>query len=59
MKPNISLREIAEKANVSPATVSRVMNKNGRYSKDTEERVLRIIEEYGYSPNQLAAKSSA
>lgn len=30
------------------------MNKNGRYSKDTEERVLRIIEEYGYSPNQLA-----
>ena len=54
MKPNISLREIAEKANVSPATVSRVMNKNGRYSKDTEERVLRIIEEYGYSPNQLA-----
>lgn len=54
MNQTVSLKEIAEKAHVSPATVSRVMNKNGRYSKETEERVLRIIEECGYAPNQLA-----
>lgn len=54
MGRSVSLKEIAERANVSPATVSRVMNKNGRYSKETEERVLRIIDECGYSPNQMA-----
>lgn len=54
MNQRVSLKEIAEKANVSPATVSRVMNKNGRYSKETEERVLKIIEDCGYAPNQMA-----
>lgn len=54
MGRSVSLKEIAGRAGVSPATVSRVMNKNGRYSRETEERVLRIIEECGYSPNQMA-----
>ncbi|MEA4887922.1 MAG: LacI family DNA-binding transcriptional regulator [Clostridiaceae bacterium] len=51
--PNI--REIAEKAGVSTATVSRVINHNGRYSRETEERVRKAIAESGYVPN-LAAK---
>lgn len=50
----ISVKEIAEMAGTSVATVSRVINQNGRFSKETEQRVRHIIEKYGYQPNQLA-----
>ena len=50
----ISVKEIAEMAGTSVATVSRVINQNGRFSKETEKRVKDIIEQYGYQPNQLA-----
>ena len=54
MRTKISIKEISEKADVSIATVSRVINKNGRYSKETEERVLRVIRENDYQPNLIA-----
>ena len=50
----ISIKEIARLAGTSVATVSRVINQNGRFSKETEQRVLKVIEEYGYRPNMLA-----
>lgn len=50
----VSLREIAQIAGVSVATVSRVIHKNGRFSKETEERVRKVIEEYHYSPDITA-----
>lgn len=52
----ISIHDIAEKACVSIATVSRVINGKGRYSKDTETRVRAVIEQVHYVPN-IAAKS--
>lgn len=55
-KKNISIKEIAKLANVSVATVSRVINNNGRFSEETRERVQKIIKEYGYTTN-MAAKS--
>ncbi len=51
---NISIKEIAELAGVSIATVSRVINRNGRFSKETEERVKAVMEKYQYVPNLLA-----
>lgn len=54
MKPGISIKEISKEAGVSIATVSRVINKKGRYSKETEERVMRIIRENHYEPNLVA-----
>lgn len=54
MKSGISIKEISQKAGVSIATVSRVINKKGRYSKETEDRVMRIIEENHYEPNLVA-----
>lgn len=54
MGKNLSVKEIAEMAGTSVATVSRVINQNGRFSKDTEKKVLDIIEQYNYQPNQLA-----
>lgn len=50
----ISLQDIANMAGVSIATVSRVINQNGRFSKETEKRVKEIIKKYDYRPNQMA-----
>lgn len=49
-----SIKEIARLAGVSTATVSRVINQNGRFSRETEERVRRIIRQQGYTPNMSA-----
>lgn len=50
----ISIKKISEIAGVSVATVSRVINGNGRFSAETEQRVLQIIKEYNYRPNMIA-----
>ena len=49
-----TIKEIAELAGVSTATVSRIINQNGRFSQETEERVLRVITENDYMPNMSA-----
>lgn len=54
MENKISIKEIARLAGTSVATVSRVINRNGRFSEETEKRVRKIIEEYNYQPNPLA-----
>lgn len=41
-------------ANVSIATVSRVINNTGYVKKETREKVLDIIEKLGYQPNDIA-----
>ncbi|NLK68895.1 MAG: LacI family transcriptional regulator [Clostridiaceae bacterium] len=53
-KNKISIKDIATKAGVSVATVSRVINNKGKYSEETRERVLKIIEEYDYTPDMTA-----
>lgn len=55
-KKEISIRDISKLSGVSIATVSRVINNNGRYSKETERRVLEIIEAYHYAPNLTARR---
>lgn len=58
MKKNkkISIKQIAELSGVSVATVSRVINNNGRFSEETRQKVLDIIKKYDYTTN-MAAKS--
>jgi len=50
----ITIVEVAEKANVSAATVSRVMNGNYPVKAETKKRVLEVIEELHYIPNMQA-----
>lgn len=52
----ISIKQIAELSGVSVATVSRVINNNGRFSETTRQKVMDIINEYDYTIN-MAAKS--
>ena len=47
----MTLREVAKRARVSPATVSRVLNNTGRVKATTRSRVLKAIESIGYQPN--------
>lgn len=54
----ISIREVAELAGVSAATVSRVMNGTAKVDPEKRERVLRVIEETGFIPNEAANKGN-
>lgn len=49
-----TMLEVAKRAGVSKATVSRVLSGNGYVSQETKERVFQAIEESGYRPNLLA-----
>lgn len=50
----VSIREVAKKAGVSPATVSRVMNGTANVDPIKKEQVLSAIDETGFKPNELA-----
>ncbi|CAH0125940.1 LacI family DNA-binding transcriptional regulator [Peribacillus sp. NPDC101481] len=50
----IRIVDVAKEANVSTATVSRVISKSGTVKSDTKERVLKAIELLNYQPNVLA-----
>jgi LacI family transcriptional regulator len=49
-----TIKDVAKLANVSIATVSRVLNGQSGFSKATEEKVLNAIKELGYQPNAFA-----
>lgn len=48
-----NIRDVAEEAGVSIATVSRVLNNSDEVSPETRTRVEEVIEEIGYRPNLL------
>ncbi len=50
----MTIYDIAERAGVSIATVSRVVNGSSNVSAKTKGRVLAVIEESGYTPNVFA-----
>ncbi|WP_431802514.1 LacI family DNA-binding transcriptional regulator [Halobacillus andaensis] len=49
-----TIRDVAKLAEVSVATVSRVLNSNGYVRSDTKERVAKAISELNYRPNDVA-----
>lgn len=49
-----TIKSIAQKANVSIATVSRALNKDVRVTAETREKILKISEELNYKPNLVA-----
>lgn len=53
-----TINDIAERARVSQATVSRVFSGNGYVDPETKERILRISEELEYRPKQYKKRSS-
>ena len=49
-----SIKDVAEKANVGKATVSRVLNNSGYVSDETRRKILNAMRELDYTPNELA-----
>lgn len=49
-----SIREVAKLAQVSPATVSRVINGTAKVDDEKRKRVLNVISETGFVPNEVA-----
>jgi LacI family transcriptional regulator len=52
------LADVAARAGVSTATISRVINSSGYVSEDLRERVLKAVAELNYSPNGVARSMS-
>lgn len=52
---NITIYDIAEKAGVSIATVSKVINNTGSMRDSTRKRVKKVIEDLNYHPNITAS----
>lgn len=50
----MTVTEIARLANVSIATVDRVLHNRGRVAQSTKQKIEQIIEESGYQPDPLA-----
>ncbi|MBC1727335.1 LacI family transcriptional regulator [Listeria seeligeri] len=54
MKKKVTIKDLAKLSGFSVATVSRVINDNGRFSEETRKRVLDLIQQTGYQMNYSA-----
>ena len=50
----VNIHEIARRANVSVATVSRALNKNGKVNEQTRQKIIQIAQEFNYKPSSIA-----
>ena len=51
-----TIRDVGKLAGVSVATVSRVINKKGYVSKETEEAIINAMKMLNYTPNDVARR---
>ncbi|WIF94915.1 LacI family DNA-binding transcriptional regulator [Caminicella sporogenes] len=51
---NLNIKDIARIAGVGASTVSRVLNNRPDVNEETRKKILKIIEEYNYIPNNSA-----
>ncbi len=49
-----TIRDVAQKAGVGVATVSRVLSENGYVKEETKQKVMDAILELNYTPNEIA-----
>jgi LacI family transcriptional regulator len=54
MTKNVTIKDVAQFAKVSIATVSRVINQHASVNPEIKEKVLKAIEELNYYPNNAA-----
>ena len=54
----VTIKDVAERAGVSPSTVSRTLQDSSAISQKTKDKVNKAMKELGYVPN-IAAKMLA
>jgi DNA-binding LacI/PurR family transcriptional regulator len=50
----VTIYDVAKMAEVSPATVSRVLNNHAYVNEEKRQKVLAIIEQLHFTPNPVA-----
>jgi DNA-binding LacI/PurR family transcriptional regulator len=50
----VTIYDVAKKAEVSPATVSRVLNNHAYVNEEKRRRVLEVIDQLQFTPNPVA-----
>ena len=55
----MNIRDIAKIVGVSSTTVSRVINCSGYVKEETKKKILQVIQETGYVPNEVARSLSS
>ena len=50
----VTMRDVAKKAGVSRMTVSRALKKDSPVSKETREKILQVVRDMNYVPDQMA-----
>ncbi|MEM9048577.1 MAG: LacI family DNA-binding transcriptional regulator [Pseudomonadota bacterium] len=59
MKPNpVTMRDVAKAAGVSRMTVSRALRKDSPVSDETRQRILQVVRDMNYVPDQMAGSLS-
>ena len=51
---SLTIYDISKLAGVSIATVSRVLNNSSKVKESTRQKIMDIIDEFGYTPNSSA-----
>ncbi|MEX2126346.1 MAG: LacI family DNA-binding transcriptional regulator [Woeseia sp.] len=52
--PKLTISDIARLANVSKKTVSRVINHSGLVREETRDKIMRVVDKHGYTPDPQA-----
>ena len=56
---HVTIKDVAQKLNVSVSAVSKAFNDRNDIKKETKERILKVGKEMGYHPNPMAKKLSS
>lgn len=51
----MTIKELAKKCNVSPSTISNILNGRSNVSEETRNQILKVIKDTGYRPNYFAS----
>jgi ADP-ribosylglycohydrolase/transcriptional regulator with XRE-family HTH domain len=54
----VTIRDVARRAGVSPASVSLTLSGRGRISDETRERILEVVDELNYQPPRRKKRSA-
>jgi len=59
LKTSVTMKDVADAAGVSPMTVSRALKADSPVSEKTRQRILKVVSDLNYVPDQMAGSLSS